>query len=251
MISKIEIKKIRSLNTKKGRDLHNLILIEGKRLIRQVLNSNYNINKVWITDDFNNKNNNLINQLGRIPIDSISNQDLKKITATQNPSGIIGIMEPPIGNIEKMNQNIIILDNISDPGNLGTILRTANWFGVYNIVLSEECVDLYNSKVVRSAMGAHFNMNIASAKINNYIKQLQSKNFQIIAADIDTNHSIENLKLITNKWALLMGSEAHGLSKSVSSLINYKIKIPQIGKIESLNVSVACGIFLYHISSIK
>jgi len=251
MISKIEIKKIRSLNTKKGRDLHNLILIEGKRLIKQALSSDFNINKVWVTKDFNNKNIDLIGQLKDISIDLISNQDLKKITATQNPSGIIGVMVAPKGDIKKINQRIIILDNIADPGNLGTILRTANWFGICDIILSEGCADPYNPKVIRSAMGAHFSMNIVSAKIDAYIKKLQSKDFKIIGADLDTDESIENFKLDTNKWVLVMGSEAHGLSKSVSNLVDYKIKIPQIGKIESLNVSVACGIFLYHISRIK
>ena len=251
MINKTEIKKIRSLDTRKGRDSHNLILIEGKRLIEQVLASKYNIDKVWITEEFNNKNPDLIKKLSNTPADSISIQDLNKITATQNASGIIGVMQPPIGNIRDMDQRIIILDSISDPGNLGTILRTANWFGVSNILLSEGCVDPYNSKVVRSAMGAHFSMNIISGKIADYIKQLKTDNFEIIAADLDTNNSIEGLKVTSNKWALLLGSEAHGLSKSISDMADYKIKIPQIGEIESLNVSVACGIFLYHISEIK
>ena len=251
MISKSEIKKIRSLDTKKGRDLHNRILIEGKRLVEQVMLSDCKIDKLWITEDFNDKNINFINKLNEIDTGIISDSDLKKITATQNSSGIIGIMEPPIGDVKKINQHIIILDNISDPGNLGTILRTANWFGVSDILLSDDCVDPYNSKVIRSAMGAHFNMNIVSGKIDSYIKKLQSEDFKIIAADLDTDCSIKNLKISSNRWALLMGSEAHGLSDSISDLVDYKIKIPQIGEIESLNVSVACGIFLYHISSIK
>ena len=251
MISKVEIKKVRSLNTKKGRDLYNLILIEGKRLVEQILNSNFSFSKIWFTEVFKSNNASLINQLEDIEIDLISEQDLKKIKVTQNSSGIIGVIKPPKGDIEKINQRMIILDSVADPGNLGTILRTANWFGIRNIVLSEGCVDQYNPKVIRSAMGAHFSMNIVNAKIDAYIKKLQSKGFQIIGADLDTDNSIEDFNLGTDKWSLVMGSEAHGLSQSVSDLINHKIKIPQIGKIESLNVSVACGIFLYHISRIK
>ena len=94
-------------------------------------------------------------------------------------------------------------------------------------------------------------MNIVKIDIFRYINQLRSNQFKIIAADLDTNHSIENLELNSNQWALLMGSEAHGLSENIDNLVDYKIKIPQSGKIESLNVSVACGIFLYHISGIK
>ena len=253
MISKAEIKRVRSLNTKKGRDLHNLILIEGKRLVEQIIKTEFSFTKIWVTEDFKNNNASLISDLRNddFSIDLISEEDLKKIKVTQNCSGIIGIMNPPKGSVEKINQRIIILDSIADPGNLGTILRTANWFGIRNIILSEGCVNQYNPKVIRSAMGAHFSLNIVNTKIDAYIKKLQSKGFQIIAADLDTDNSIEDFKLDTNKWGLVMGSEAHGLSESVSDLINHKIKIPQIGKIESLNVSVACGIFLYHISTIK
>ena len=251
MISNAEIKKIRSLTTKKGRDLNNLILIEGKRLVEQVIKSNFNIDKLWTTESFKTKNKDLISQAGDTDIDFISNKDLKKITMTQNPSGIIGIMKPPIGNIKGMSQRIIALDNISDPGNLGSILRTANWFGISNVLLSEDCVDLYNPKVIRSAMGAHFCMNIVSGEIERYIKTFKIEDFEIIAADLDTNNSIKDLKMNSDKWLLIMGSEAHGLSEPVSNLVDCKIKIPQIGKIESLNVSVACGIFLYHISGIK
>ena len=235
----------------KYQKLYNLILIEGKRLIEQVITSDYNISKIWVTEDFSNKNANLISKIKDISIDLISDRDLKKITATLNPSGIVGVLEIPKVSPKKLNQPLIILDNIADPGNLGTILRTAEWFGIHNIALSKNCVDPYNSKVVRSAMGAHFNMNIIKIKIEEYVKRLQSDNFEIIAADLNTDKSIENLNLKSDKWALLMGSEAHGLSQSVKDLIDCKIKIPQVGEIESLNVSVACGIFLYHMSKIK
>ena len=115
MISKAEIKKVCTLDTKKGRNLHKLILIEGKRLIEQVVNSDYNISQVWTTEDFNHKNSNFMNRFSNVEIDSISDQDLKRISATQNPSGIIGVMQAPKGNIKEMNQRIVILDNISDP----------------------------------------------------------------------------------------------------------------------------------------
>ena len=147
---------------------------------------------------------------------------------------------------KKIKDKIVILDGISDPGNLGTILRTANWFGINDVVLSEECVDQYNTKVIRSAMGSHFSMNIVKTDILKYIKNLKSKDFQIVAAALDTKKSIGSLKIVSNKWALLLGSEAHGLSEKVSDLIDSKIRIPQFGIIDSLNVSVACGIFLYH-----
>mgnify|MGYP001409078782 FL=1 len=246
MISKAEIKKIKSLHSKKGRELYNLILIEGKRLIEQVVNSQYNIDKVWMTEDFQNKNLNINKVLQNIDVNIISNNDIKKISSTKNSSGILGVIRMPISDIKKIKDKVIILDGISDPGNLGTILRTANWFGINDVVLSEECVDQYNTKVIRSAMGSHFSMNIVKTDILRYIKNLKSKDFQIVAAALDTKKSIGSLEIVSNKWALLMGSEAHGLSEKVSDLIDSKIRIPQFGIIDSLNVSVACGIFLYH-----
>ena len=252
MISKSEIKMLRSLKTKKGRESNNLLLVEGRRLIEQLIQMQVLFRKIWATEDFINKNVNLVSLIqSETELDSISNQDLKKITSTNHPSGIISVLKPPKGDLKKINHEIIILDNIADPGNLGTIFRTANWFGINDILLSEECVDPYNPKVIRSAMGAHFRMNIISGKIDQYIKILQSNDFQIIAAELNTKDSIKNFKLNADKWALVMGSEAHGLSESVSKLVTRKIKIPQVGEIESLNVSVACGIFLYQFSKLK
>ena len=190
MISKAEIKKIKSLHSKKGRELYNLILIEGKRLIEQVVNSQYSIDKVWMTEDFQNKNLNINNVLQNIDVNIISNNDIKKISSTKNSSGILGVIRMPISDIKKIKDKVIILDGISDPGNLGTILRTANWFGIKNVVLSEECVDQYNTKVIRSAMGSHFSMNIVKTDILKYIKNLKSKDFQIVAAALDTKKSI-------------------------------------------------------------
>ena len=117
-----------------------------------------------------------------------------------------------------------------------------------NILLSEQCVDPYNTKVIRSAMGAHFSMNIVVDKIDSHIKQLQSENFKIIAADLDTQDTIDSLEIDTDKWVLLLGSEAHGINKSILNQVDIKISIPQNGSLESLNVAVAGSILLDRLS---
>ena len=241
MISKAEIKKVCTLDTKKGRDSHNLILIEGKRLIEQVLNSDYNISQVWTTEDFNHKNSDFINRFSNVEIDSISDQDLKRISATQNPSGIIGVMQPPKGNIKEMNQRIVILDNISDPGNLGTILRTANWFGVSNILLSEHCVDPYNTKVIRSAMGAHFAVNLyKEVELDQF-----SETHHIIGAH---TNGIDITKYdFPKKSVLVFGNEAHGISDVNKKKVNKFIKIKKRGVGESLNIATAASIVMHMI----
>tara|TARA_Y100001970_G_C14188119_1_gene833760 strand:- start:10 stop:771 length:762 start_codon:yes stop_codon:yes gene_type:complete len=253
MIDKNEIKRLKSLHKKKGRELHKLILIEGKRIIEQALDSKYSILKIWINHDFKDSNPKFIQHIQKkqISLNEISNKIMDKITDTKSPSGVIAIMNIPKGDIKKMNHQILALDNISDPGNLGTIIRTANWFGIKNILLSEDCVDPYNSKVLRSGMGSHFSMNIVTKNLEKQISKYKKENFKIIATDLNTKNTMSDLKINSNNWVILLGNEAHGISKSVLESSDYRIKIPQGGNIESLNVAVTCGILLYHISRIK
>ena len=139
--------------------------------------------------------------------------------------------------------NFLILDNISDPGNMGTILRTAIWFGIKDVILSSECVDLYNSKVVRSGMGAHFHLNqIVINSLDNLIPKLQKDGFSIIGAELDGT-SI-NKFTVPSKWALVLGSEAHGISPYIKSSLDESVTIPNKDNLESLNVAVAAGIIL-------
>ena len=249
MISRAEIKYIRKLQSKEGRKLHNLILIEGKRLFSQLLEYNLVFEKIWATEKFKKSNESIIKKMNlSSKIDIISVQYLSKICMTKNPSGIAGLINLPKPNYKKITNHIIILDDISDPGNMGTILRTAKWFGVKTVFLSNGCVDPYNSKVIRSAMGAHFKMNIIFCKIDEQIKKLKESNFQIISADVRASKSIVKFKPNRQRWALVLGNEAHGLSGNISKLVDEKIQIFKKDEIESLNVSVACGIFLYHFS---
>lgn len=250
MISQSEIKLIRKLHTNKGRKLHSLVMIEGKRLFSQLEHYNVEFEKIWTTQEFEINNKYFLNKIrSREKCKLISNIELKKICLTKNPSGIIGITKIPRVITKKNTNQIIVLDDIADPGNLGTILRTACWFGIKNILLSKDCVDPYNPKVIRSAMGAHFNMNIISGQIEDQLQELKKDKFQIIAADVNARKSIKDFKLSKGKWALVMGSESKGLSKNVSKLVDEKIEIINNDEIESLNVSVACGIFLYHFSN--
>ena len=246
MISKHKIKILRSLNTKKGRLLHKMILLEGKRLIEEVLSEKSKIKKIWITKDFENNNSELTK---KINFEEISNKEIKMITGTVNPQGIIAITEIKEGSLDNIFGNAIILDNISDPGNLGTIMRSACWFGIRNIFLSKKCVDPYNSKVIRSAMGAHFKQNIVIDELDSLINHLYSNDYQLLSTDLNSNNNLKNLKIDKNKkWGVVFGNEAHGLSKLTKEKIEYNVKISQFGPIESLNVAVACGIFLYEMS---
>ena len=251
MISKNKIKILKSLNTKKGRLLHKIILIEGKRLIEEILFEKNKIIEIWSTKEFEEQNSVFLKKVQNKKINSqrISNKEIKSVTNTINPQGVIAVSNLKQCSLKNIQGNVIVLDNISDPGNLGTIMRSAAWFGINNILLSNECVDPYNSKVIRSGMGAHFRQNIVIDKLENLINKLYSNDYKLFSADLNSENSLENIKINKNeKWGIILGNEAHGLSKLSINKIKYSVKIPQVGAIESLNVAVVCGIFLYEMT---
>jgi len=249
MLSNSDHKLITSLAKKKYRKLHQLFTIEGERLILEAVQSKVLIKQIYITDEFIEKpqHNSLMDLIAEnaIVTNAISEGEMKSICDTITPSGILAICEIPkpndmdIGN----SNNWLYLDEIQNPGNLGTLLRSANWFGIKNVALSENCIDIYNPKVVRGGMGAHFNLNI----------------YEDVTLQIFENHTIlgafqngENIyKLEINQvspWVLVIGNEAHGISPDNMNHINLKVTIPKIGSGESLNAAVAGSILLYQLT---
>jgi TrmH family RNA methyltransferase len=178
----------------------------------------------------------------KIPIENVDERLAQKISSTVSPSGVLALCSIPkkdISSIQK-NENCIYLDCVRDPGNLGTIARTAVWFGVKHIVLSETCADPYNSKVVRSGMGAHFYSNFYSKISTSWLHQNTRK---ILVAEIG-GKSINKFKSIAKPWVLVMGSEPKGVSEEIL-IENYQaLSIPKVGYGESLNVAMAAGIIL-------
>tara|TARA_X000001036_G_scaffold439986_1_gene493518 strand:+ start:4403 stop:5158 length:756 start_codon:yes stop_codon:yes gene_type:complete len=248
MISKKELKYISSLELKKFRNENKKYLIEGKRLIVEGLKAGVITNIYYCPEkcSFNNFSSlkpYLNNKIQSKVIDEKTFNIFSNTVTSQGLIGVALINNPKFENCIKTKFNWIYLDKIKDPGNLGTILRTAEWFGIKNIGLSPDCVDPYNSKVVRSGMGAHFNLNIIS---NIPVNVIKDHNIKMLLADklgepISKSDSL-------NKWCLILGSEADGAS-SINHLIADKIiTIPGKGKIESLNVAVSCGIIMHQLT---
>ena len=254
MISKNRLKALKLLKIKKYRIQTQQILIEGLRLIGESMRAEADIKRIFYTKQFmnNDNSNKLLRMIDSrlIPVEEISDIDMNKLSDSMNNQGILGLAAMPIG--DEKNQfgrdNQLILDSISDPGNLGNIMRTSDWFGMKTLYYSSDCVDPYNSKVLRSAMGAHFYLDIFHIDIVAHIQYLKENNFTIIAADLDGD-SIYDWEP-PKKWAIILGNEAHGISDKVRKLIDSKITIPKQGNIESLNVSMAAGILLSHIKKI-
>ena len=247
MISKNKIKLLRSLRLKKYREQNKKTILEGARLIDEAINSDAQIDSVFATREILNANKSLAEKIQsyHIPLDIINQDDLNGISDTQHSQGIIAVVKTRSFTIADspngLTDHIIILDNISDPGNLGAIFRTCSWYGIKSIVIASGTVDPFNFKSMRSGMGAHFYFNhIIIDNNQSIIDFLDTEKFNIYCADLK-GEDISKVN-VNQKWAIILGSEAHGISPSFQ---NYdKITIKRSGKIESLNVSVACGIIL-------
>ena len=248
MISKNRLKYLRSLKIKKYRIKEQLLLVEGFRLISEALNAQADIQTIYYSKKIlNNKEfQRLFDKCNskKIEIVEIQQKNIDELSDSINNQGIIAIINTPISIDNFTSSNQLILDSISDPGNMGNILRTADWFGLKNIYLSENSIDPYNRKTVRASMGAHFYINIIFINIDQHIKMLKENNFTIIGADVigDNLYDWEP----PSKWAIILGNEAHGISSKVKELVDYNITIPKKGNIESLNVAMAAGILLSH-----
>lgn len=229
------IKEISKLKNKKYRDLTNTYLAEGEHLVEEAYKNNI-LTKIILLED----------TICNYDIEKIyvTKEVMKKLTELDTPNKIIGIVKKntplPIGN------KILILDNIQDPGNLGTIIRSSVAFDIDTIVLSPNTVDIYNPKVIRSTQGMIFYTNIITLELKEFINEIKTKNYTIFGTNVRNGKNIKEITL-PEKFALVLGNEGQGVSKEIESLCDDNIYIKMSSKCESLNVSVATSILLYEV----
>ena len=240
MISKQKIKFISSLKHNKYRLKYNCFVVEGAHIVSEFISSNFKIHSIYGTKEWveNNEHDNA---------NIVTKRELSRISSLKNPSNVLAVIYQPNAQIDLSilfkEKHIIFLDSISDPGNLGTIIRTADWFGVKSIFLSNECVDVFNSKVVQATMGSLSRVKIIKGDLEIALKKVKESNIVCYGASL-LGESIYNLKK-NNQYALVLGNESHGISKKIIKLLDKKILIPSKNKsVDSLNVSVAFGIIL-------
>jgi len=241
MLSQNKIKYINSLHQKKYRQLNNCFIVEGEKMVFELLKSNLNTIDLYATADFISINKGIV-------ANEITDKELKKISSLKTPNKVIAIAEIPMQDKTLFVQNelILVLDNIQDPGNLGTIIRTANWFGIKSIICSPDTVDAYNSKVIQSTMGAIFRTQIIYTNLPTFLLNAKGNGTLIYGTVLDgTNlHQTELL----NHGLVVLGNESKGISDEIKDLIDVKIRIPDFpfGKsgMESLNVGIANAIVL-------
>lgn len=242
MLTAHQIKVFQSLDKKKFREKHHLFLVEGNKNISEIHKSRYKIKDLFSINPIE------LSFLG-VNCTEISEKDLKKISFLQNPKDSVAVCE--ILQAKKLKENGIqlLLDGIQDPGNLGTIIRLADWFGIEQIICSEDTVDCYNPKVIQASMGSFSRVNIVYENLEKTISETAFPTF-------GTAMEGENLYKIhfPTNFNIVLGNEGNGIRKEIFDLISHNISIPRFGKFqatESLNVSLAAGIILGQVFSSK
>lgn len=243
------VKKVKKLKEKKYRDEENCYIIEGIKLVKEAIEENQNIKSIIICEDCM-KNESIdkktLYEIAKYDCIYVSEKIFKFITDVSNPQGILAVIEKN-NHSDKINCTediIVVLDGLQDPGNLGTILRTIDSANLKQVIVSKDTADVYNPKVVRSTMGAIFRVNIIESKnLVEDLKDLKENGYETVVTALDTKNSVYDIDY--KKKVIVIGNEANGVSKEVKESADYKVKIPMLGKTESLNASVAAGIMIY------
>ncbi len=235
MLSKSQIKLITSLDKKKYRSKYQLFVVEGIKSIQEFLSSDFKLNHLFSVED--------IFQEFEVKINLISETELKKISFLSTPNCALAIFKIPEVKAIDDNSLVVALDNISDPGNLGTIIRLCDWFGIKDLICSSNTVDCYNPKVVQASMGSLPRVNIAYLDLENYLKDQRMKPIYGTLMDGKSIYS----STVENRGILVFGNEANGISEEIEKIVTDRIAIPQFGnrkETESLNVATATAIML-------
>ncbi len=228
-----KIKNVVKLQRKKYRDLTNTFVVETDNLVEEAEKAGIIKDLFLVEDEF-------------VDVDDVyfvTKEIMKKMSSMESPSNVLAVCNKTISN-EIIGDKILLLDNIQDPGNLGTIIRSSVAFDVDTIVLSNDTVDLYNPKVIRASEGMFCHINIVIMDIEEAINIIKNRNIPIYGTNVENG---ENIKNINNKgsYALIIGNEGSGVKKEIQALCDYNLYIPMNELCESLNVGVACSILLY------
>ena len=242
MLTAHTIKTIQSLDKKKYRQKYNLFLVEGNKMIKELPKSDYEIENLYSTDPekltFKTQE-----------VKKILPTELKKISFLQHPKDSVAVCKIPENKLLKNTSIQLILDGIQDPGNLGTIIRLADWFGIEQIICSTDTVDVYNPKVIQATMGSFLRVNVFYTDIEDYLKDYEHP---ILGTDMNGESIYETQ--FPERFSLVFGNEGNGIRPSTEDLITKMITIPRFGNsqsTESLNVSMSAGIILGEVFSKK
>ena len=235
MITNSELKYIKKLGRKKYRHIYSHFIVEGEKVFQDFFSSNIPLYKSYSTKKKRNDGNIIVTE-----------KCMKRMTFLKNPSNILGIFSTPKKKKAPVNKKVLVLDNISDPSNLGSIIRLCDWFGFKNVVCSNKTVDCYNPKVVQSSMGSLARVNIFYEDLISYLSKLSIPLYGTFL-----NGETINRVTFPNEFVLILGNESNGISETISKLVDFKITIPKRSQsvVDSLNVTSASAIIMNEISN--
>ncbi|EOU1464271.1 TPA: TrmH family RNA methyltransferase [Clostridium perfringens] len=237
-------KEIKKLKEKKHRIKSNKYLIEGLRFVEEAIKSKVSIDSIIFTESFKEKNPDLFLKINEnIRLIQMNEALLKQLCSTENPQGIVGVINMQNKEL-KSGELVVLVDKIQDPGNMGTIIRTAHAAGAAGIVMTKGTVDIYNDKTLRSTMGSIFYIPIVEDDSLDFVKSLKKEGYKLVVSSLQGKNNFfeENLQ---GKVMIAVGNEGNGVSDEVYDIADIKVKIPMPGEAESLNVAVATSIMIY------
>ena len=244
------VKSVKKLKEKKYRDSENAYIVEGIKMVKEAIIEKASIRQIIICDDCEKSDNipkELMYEIAKYDCMYVTSKVFKYISEVQTPQGVLAVIEKNNGDLDiNYNEDIIVaLDDIQDPGNLGTILRTVDSVGLTQILVSKGTADCYNPKVVRSSMGAIYRVKVIECDdLLETLKQVKRNKFKVLVTSLgDNSKNIYDMKY--NKKVLVIGNEANGVEERIMNMADEKVKIPMLGRTESLNAAVATGIVLY------
>ena len=236
-LDNFKIKEIKKLHNKKYRDIHDLFLIEGEHLVREAFSCGF-LKELIIEETYD------------IDIDVkktyVSKKIIKYLSTLDTPSNMIGICEKKQES-EEFGNRILILDNIQDAGNLGTIIRSAFAFNASSVIISEDTVDLYNEKTLRSSQGLFFKINVVRTNLVSIIEELKLKGYYIYGTDVKDGIELNNVEN-RDKSVIIIGNEGQGLKEETKKVCDQFINIKMNENCESINAAVAASIILYKLN---
>ncbi|MBY6198386.1 RNA methyltransferase [Vibrio hangzhouensis] len=236
MISKNQLKLLRALGQKKQRKAHGLFLVEGEKNVLELVHTSLSVRQIFATSEFLTKH---LEELKGFECIEASLDELTKASSLVSNNAAVAVVEIPETQAPEAKGMMIALDGVSDPGNLGTIIRIADWYGIKHIVASTDCADPYNPKTIRATMGSFGRVQVTLLDLPAY---LQQSALPVYGAFLE-GENVHKTQF-SAQGILLMGSESHGVRPEAEQYVTDKITIPAFGGAESLNVAMATGIIL-------
>lgn len=243
VLTKNELKKISSLQQRKFREEYGLFVVEGVKMVNELLQSDWEVQTICSTADWVVPEGAASRGFDHY---TVNQKELERMSSMRNPDRVLAVVKQPQSQTipdEWPKGLVLALDDVRDPGNLGTILRSAEWFGVALVVLSGQSVERWNRKVVQASMGSVLRVPVITTSLTEAVKSYKEQGGEVIGAVLDGDPL--GAGSLPTDGMLVMGSESHGLSDEVSELLTKRVRIPSFGQAESLNVAMATGILLY------